>query len=368
MILYINGNYPNHSLHSELVFKLAEMGEEITVFAPMRGKKREGLYACNHPKVKIIYSDCLNYADRVFFIPKTVKISRIIEQQVNMSKVDCILAGTVYSDGAVAYMLHKKYRIPFSVAVRGTDVTFQMRFRPYLNCYIKRLLSHTTKIIFITPAFKNLFMKFGVDQNKYTVIPNAVNDYWFQQQRGDRILHDPRSIIFVGEITKNKNVGTTILVIDELNKRNIRTEFHIVGSGPMENECRSLVEKLNLSDQVFFHGWQKSKDKIKEFYDQSDIFVMLSYSESFGTVYVEALSQGIPLIYTKGQGIDGYFEEGSIGYSCNPVDVKCIADKIIKIIEQYCVISRQCIQQSDRFTWERVANQYHEVITNMRGQ
>ena len=33
-------------------------------------------------------------------------------------KVDCILAGTVYSDGYAAYLLHKKYHIPFSVAVR----------------------------------------------------------------------------------------------------------------------------------------------------------------------------------------------------------------------------------------------------------
>ncbi len=367
MILYINGNYPNHSLHSELVYKLAEIGNDITVFAPMRGQEGNGLYPCDHPRVRIIYSDCLNYADRVFFIPKTKKIAKTIEQQVDMSKVDCILAGTVYSDGSVAYLLHRKYQIPFSVAVRETDVTYQMKYRPYLNRYIKKLLGDATKVVFLSPAYKQYFEKFKVDQNKFIVIPNAVNDFWFQRRKNDRVLHDPCSLIFVGEISKRKNVATTIRVVAELKRRNIKTDFHIVGSGAEEEECRTLARELNVEDQVFFHGWQNGKEKIKEFYDRSDIFVMLSHRETFGTVYIEALSQGLPVIYTRGQGIDGYFEEGRVGYSCNPTDVKSIADSIIKVMDQYGTISKQCIQQSDRFMWVGVANQYYEVICNMRG-
>ncbi len=366
MLLYINGNYPYHSLHSELIYKLAELGNEIIVFIPMRGKNQGTSYPCNHPRVKIIYNDCLNDFDRVFFISKTKKIASIIEQQVDLSKVDCILAGTVYSDGAVAYQLHKRHNIPFSVAVRETDVTYQMRFRPYLNGLIRRLLNQTTKIIFLSPTYKKYFAKFGINQNKFMVIPNAVNDYWFQYQKQERIPHDPISLIFVGEISKRKNVRTIIWAIAELNKRKIKTEFHIIGSGTEENECRSLVEKLNIREQVYFHGWQNGKEKIKEFYDHSDIFIMLSHRETFGTVYIEALSQGIPLIYTRGQGIDGYFEEGEVGYSCNPTDVNEIADKISLIIDNYNNTSRQCYQQSARFKWDIVANQYNNVVSDMR--
>ena len=88
MLLYINGNYPNHSLHRELVCKLAEMGENITVFAPIRRKEYDGLYPCNHPRVRIIYSNCINCFDRFLFLFKIHKIARIIEQQIDMSKVD----------------------------------------------------------------------------------------------------------------------------------------------------------------------------------------------------------------------------------------------------------------------------------------
>ena len=57
------------------------------------------------------------------------------------------------------------------------------------------------------------------------------------------------------------------------------------------------------------------------FYKSAHIFVMPSLTETFGIVFIEALSQGLPLIYTKGQGIDGYFPQGFVGYAYNPLDV-----------------------------------------------
>lgn len=366
MLLYINGNYPYHSLHSELVRKLADMGNDILVFVPTRGKESHDYYPCCHQKVRILHDDCIEHFDSIFFISKIHKIAKHIEDQVNLSEVDCILAGTLYSDGAVAYLLHKKYHIPFSVAVRGTDVTFQMKYRPYLNGLIKRLLGQTEKVIFLAPSYMKHFNKFRIDQNKIAVIPNAVNDYWFEQQKKVRIPHVPISIIFVGEIQKNKNVSSIILAVSELNKRNVDIEFHVIGSGPEESGCQALAKKLSIEKKVFFHGWQNGKEKIKQYYEQADIFVMLSFRETFGTVYIEALSQGLPLIYTRGQGIDGYFEEGRIGYSCNPTDIEEIVNKIIKVLDHYSEISRYCIDHSSIFMWETVANQYQEIITDMR--
>lgn len=366
MILYINGNYPYHSLHSELVAKLADMGNEITVFVPINGTDAEGKYRCEHPKVNILYCNCVAKTDRVFFIHKVRKIAKTIEKTVDMTKVDCILGGTVYSDGIVAWLLYRKYHIPFSVAVRQTDITYQMRWRPYLNGLVRKLLHDTSKIVFLSPPFQKRLDKFECDRNKYVVIPNAVNDYWFQGQTEFRTLHNPISLIFVGEITKNKNVSTSITAVAKLNQTDINAVFHIIGAGDEEENCRSLAERLNVSDKVFFHGWQNSKDEIKKYYDQADIFVMPSFRESFGTVYVEALSQGLPIIYTEGQGIDGYFDQGSVGFSCNPEDADNIKRAIISIIENFQKISSRCITESRRFQWEKVSSQYNNILNDMR--
>lgn len=369
MILYINGNYPYHSLHGELVSKIAELGNEITVFVPIKGTECEGKYCCNHPNVRIIYCDCLKNTDKVFFLKKIQKIVKRVEDDVDLTKVDCILAGTVYSDGLVAYFLNKKYHIPFSFAVRQTDVTYQMRWRPYLNGYIRKMTRAATCIIFLSHAYKQYMNRFEADPRKYVVIPNAVNDYWFIQQKHIRTIHNPVSLIYVGEIDKNKNVTTTLQTVALLNSESVPIELHIIGSGPEEEHCKLLVKEIGIDNKVFFHGWQADKEKIKGFYDKSDIFIMPSYKETFGTVYVEALSQGLPIIYTKNQGIDGYFEEGSVGYACDPHNVQEIAQKIKIIIDNYATMSNECLNQSNRFTWDMVAKKYNEVLHNcMRGK
>jgi len=368
MLLYINGNYPYHSLHRELVLKLAEMGNEIVVFVPTNNNEPADKNDCVHSKVRIIYCECLSITDRVFFLSKISKIVRKIEKMTDVSKIDCILAGTVYSDGAVAYLLHKKYQIPFSVAVRETDITYQMKWRKYLNGFVKRILNDAEKIIFLSPAYQRYIDKFCSARDKFVIIPNAVNDFWFQNKHETRKLHNPLSLIYVGEISERKNVTTTISVLAELKQKQISAVFHIVGSGDEENNCRNLAAKLGVTDLVSFHGWQNSKEIIKQFYDISDIFVMPSLRETFGTVYIEALTQGLPVLYTRGQGIDGYFEQGRIGYACNPQDVDEITEAIAAIAEHYTSISNECIKVSEQFQWTVIAEQYNNTINDMRKQ
>ena len=88
-----------------------------------------------------------------------------------------------------------------------------------------------------------------------------------------------------------------------------------------------------------------SKELLLSQYRQNDIFILPSKKESFGLVYAEAMSQGLPVIYTKGQGFDGQYPEGEIGYHINPNDSMDIANKILLIVGNYNVISGNCIKK-----------------------
>ena len=50
------------------------------------------------------------------------------------------------------------------------------------------------------------------------------------------------------------------------------------------------------------------------------VFAMPSIFETFGLVYLEALSQNLPVVYTKGQGIDGMFDN-TVGIGVDPLSV-----------------------------------------------
>ena len=91
---------------------------------------------------------------------------------------------------------------------------------------------------------------------------------------------------------------------------------------------------------------------------QSDIFIMPSHTETFGLVYAEAMSQGLPVLYTKGQGFDGHFPDGTVGYAVNDHDPTDVAEKIKEAVAHYDVLARNAYESSIRFSWDTIADRY----------
>ena len=110
------------------------------------------------------------------------------------------------------------------------------------------------------------------------------------------------------------------------------------------------------------------KTKIIDVYRDSDIFVMPSKFETFGLVYVEALTQGLHLIYTKGQGFDGYFADGTVGYSVQYNDSEEIKNRIKNIVDgKIEKLSNYKENILNDFDWKNVAEKYTKKYTLNRG-
>ena len=105
-----------------------------------------------------------------------------------------------------------------------------------------------------------------------------------------------------------------------------------------------------------------SKEQLIKQYRKHDIFVMPSFTESFGLVYAEAISQGLPVVYSKGQGFDGQFEEGVVGYHCDAYDANSVASAIKKIIKKTNEISSRIIS---KFRWNEICNKYFSIYKEL---
>ena len=87
----------------------------------------------------------------------------------------------------------------------------------------------------------------------------------------------------------------------------------------------------------------------------------VTYHETFGLVYAEALSQGMPVIYTRGQGFEGHFPEGSIGKAVEADRPEEIAEAILTIRDAFPSIQHRCLAASQRFYWEKIDMAYMEI-------
>lgn len=99
--------------------------------------------------------------------------------------------------------------------------------------------------------------------------------------------------------------------------------------------------------------------KLMKEYSVADIFVMPSFTETFGLVYAEALSQGLPIIYTKNEGFDGFFSNGEIGKAVVAGNIGDIVNGIKYIIHNYNTIQKRITTiDFEKFNWDKISRIY----------
>ena len=88
---------------------------------------------------------------------------------------------------------------------------------------------------------------------------------------------------------------------------------------------------------------------------------MVSHKETFGLVYIEALSQGLPILATCKQGIDGYFDS-KIGEFVNSRSIDEIVSGIDTIFSNYNEYEIPSDLIKYNFDWDSIANHYYSII------
>lgn len=102
-----------------------------------------------------------------------------------------------------------------------------------------------------------------------------------------------KNIISVGRLSKEKGFADLIEIFS-----NIESEdwtLTIVGDGDEKEKLEALIKDNNLEGKVILTGFL-NKEELYKLYENSSLYVMTSFEESFGLVLVEASSFGLPLI------------------------------------------------------------------------
>lgn len=104
----------------------------------------------------------------------------------------------------------------------------------------------------------------------------------------------------------------------------------IGGAGPDEIELKMLAERLGVLPRVRFTGWVTDR---AGFLRAGDICVFPSRYEPFGTVFVQAWAQRIPLIASTADGPRQYVHDGVDGLMFEIDDVETLAARMKELID-----------------------------------
>tara|TARA_B110000879_G_scaffold98596_1_gene134045 strand:+ start:9 stop:1106 length:1098 start_codon:yes stop_codon:yes gene_type:complete len=201
----------------------------------------------------------------------------------------------------------------------GKGYGFYVRGENKIMSPISRFLYKRAKVVFtISPRFTEMIKDFGA--NSKTIRPMMVfgdKDIIHNRQYKSKTKY---KLLFVGRIERDKGVFEIIEAISILHNQNIDNfEMHFVGDGIDLVKMKSEIQEAGLCDLVFFHGTIVDKQKLREFYIKSDLFILPSHHEGFPRVLYEAMIHGIPILSTF-VGTISYLLKDKV--NCNKLEVR----------------------------------------------
>jgi len=294
------------------------------------------------------------------------RIAKIIEKEG--IKPELIHAHKLTYEGIIAYFLSKKFKAPYILTFRGYSDIEVLQYKPLYHRFYAHIIQHAKKIIFLAPwAVKSAKKYLGRDvlSDKYVVLPNIIS--LGDRSKAENIRNNRFITVLNFKLYKLKNIKRVIKACERVFSKYPNYGLDIVGGGPNKNKIISFIQKNNYPDHFCLKGEIENSVLLKK-YSEYMGFVLPSYPETFGLVFLEALAAGTPLIYSKNAGIDGYFEDFDIGIGVNHRSVEEIAlaietiilknDEYIKNVEQ--LISKGFLNQ---FSKSEVGEKYSGIIS-----
>lgn len=144
---------------------------------------------------------------------------------------------------------------------------------------------------------------------------------------------DNKRLISVGRLSKEKGYLDLLKVYKFIVKKYPDWTLDIIGDGFEKEKLEKYIKENSLEENVILHGFRK-RDYIDKLLNKSSIYIMTSYTESFGIVLIEAMSHGIPCIaFSSAEGAKEIINSGKNGYLIKNRNYNAMIKKIIDLIE-----------------------------------
>jgi glycosyltransferase involved in cell wall biosynthesis len=183
----------------------------------------------------------------------------------------------------------------------------------------------------------------------------------------------PLRALYAGRLIGWKGVHLAIKGVANARRRGVDVTLAIAGEGPLRPWLQDLANQSGIAEFVHFLG-RLDHNVLQMTYSTMDVFVFPSLHDSGGSVVLEAMSAGLPIICLD-LGGPRHFVNDEVGYliraaSMNEADISEAIGKTLDELAQNRALLRMLSDGARRrhqeFSWERqVKLAYGDVLESL---
>jgi len=327
-------------------------------FIPEKYRKKESYVDYKYDNVEVYYPRYLLTPNYVFhrsvgtYALKSTK-NLILKKKLDFDLIHCHFS---YFSGFVGVKLKEIFFKPVILTIHENRDWFLKEYNSKNNIY-KFIWGNCNYIIRVNKKDIPLLKKHNVNT---ITIPNGFDAKIFKPlnkidcRKKLNLPLDKKIILNIANYNiPQKNQINLILAINLLSKKRQDFILYLIGKGPDRKIIQDKIKELELEKFVKVLD-SKPHNEIPIWMNASDLFVLPSYSESFGIVQIEALGCGIPVVATINGGSEEIIISNKYGFiSDSPNDFKILCDNINKALFKNWNVN-QITTYASIFNWENV--------------
>lgn len=268
--------------------------------------------------------------------------------------------------GILAQQIHAKTGIPFVLTEHSSTYARKL-IRNWQRPAMLRSAQQCSARIAVSKDFCRLLeTEYGGLDWQY--IPNSLSPAFI---RPVDLANKPKNADFtfcsVAHLNYNKGFDILLPAFAEALKTHPDLKLKIGGTGLIASQLHNLAAELGLENSVEFLGGLQN-DQVLDLMFRSDAFVLASRNETFGVVFIEALSQGLPVAATRCGGPQTIINENN-GILVPVGDVQALAGALVSLYENRGRYDAQTLRADclSEFGEEAVVRQITAVYKTILG-
>jgi len=360
-VLFIERNLAKNGVVFDQIQRIKKYAN-ITILNINIGKYR----GFDHPDVINVHCPFFPKIEHVKSYLFNHVVLKKIKKIVDKKKIGIIHAHQVFPQGLAAYILNRRYRIPFLVTGRGTDVLVYPNQTRYLRKNIGKVLYNCSAFLGVSNNIIANAIDMGLEKNKAYFIPDGIPENIFSYDSLLKQKTSVNTILFAGSLLPVKNVLRLIKVFSIVAKTKANVRFRIAGEGPLKDEMLRDITRLGIQNSITFLG-QLDHGRLAIEMKNADLFCLPSISEGWGNVITEAMSCGTPVVGANVGGIPEQIISDDYGFLCDPYSPEDISDKLLLALDRKDWNYEKISKHGKLYTRDDTAKKITEVYQKLSG-